>query len=72
MNAKRAKHLRHQARQLTIGAPDVEYETVTVKTPGMNPKGLPKELIRLTPQCTKGMYRVLKRLERRKLRRLPQ
>ena len=54
MNAKKAKELRRQVQLQTIGNPLVEYEPRAYK----EGKEVPR---RLTQDCTRGVYKRLKK-----------
>ena len=55
MNAKKAKELRYQAQNQTVGEPLVEYEP---RSFDQNGREIPR---RLKSSCTRGVYKKLKR-----------
>lgn len=73
MNAQLCKQLRGLARARSVGMPERAYfpQFFTRREQGIGSGGLVKTVeyrvytTRLTPQCTRGVYRVLKKAYRR-------
>lgn len=60
MNAKLCKAMRRAARRETVGRPLAEYHEV--RNPPSPGRRYPGVTIRLTPTCTKGYYRRMKKI----------
>jgi hypothetical protein len=72
MNGKLAKRLRQAAERATIGAPEREYEIFRRGNMMIGAEGTPighkPDALRLSGACTRGVYRIIKRLRARNIR----